>query len=104
MAKEYSNDTASADRGGDLGYFKKGDLVESLEQAVIPIPVGEIAGPVTSPAGYHIIKVTDKKTGTSSIDDVRNEIKEKLYREKAQKELTAWIDEVKNAAYIDVRI
>jgi len=104
LAREYSNDTMSAVRDGELGYFKKGDLVESLEQTVLTTPEGEIGGPVRSPAGYHVIKVLDKKKGLSSLDDVRDEIKEKLYREKAEKEVAEWIDEVKSAAYIDLRI
>ncbi|MDA2918619.1 peptidylprolyl isomerase [Desulfobacterota bacterium AH_259_B03_O07] len=104
LAREYSDDPLSAVRGGELGYFKKGDLVENLEQTVLTTPEGEIGGPVKSPAGYHVIKVLEKKEGVSSLDDVRAEIKEKLYREKAEKEVTAWIDEVRSAAYIDLRI
>jgi len=104
LSREYSNDTMSAVRDGELGYFKKGDLVESLEQTILATPEGGIGGPVRSPAGYHVIKVLDKKKGLSSLDDVRDEIKEKLYREKAEKEVAEWIDEVKSAAYIDLRI
>jgi parvulin-like peptidyl-prolyl isomerase len=104
LAREYSNDTISSVKGGELGYFRKGDLVESLENVAYSTPVGEIGGPVESPAGYHIVKVLDKKTKEGDLDDYREEIKEKLYREKAQQELGAWIDEVKSSAYIDLRI
>lgn len=104
LAREYSNDTMSSVKGGELGYFRKGDLVESLENAAYSTPVGEISGPIESPAGYHIIKVLDKKTSEGTLETYREEIKEKLYREKAQKELSAWIDEVKGSAYIDLRI
>lgn len=104
LAKEYSNDTISSVKGGELGYFRRGDLVESLENAAYSTPVGDIAGPVESPAGYHIIKVLDKKTSKGDLDAYREEIKEKLYREKAQQELSAWIDEIKSSAYIDLRI
>jgi peptidyl-prolyl cis-trans isomerase SurA len=104
LAKEYSDDTFSAARGGELGYFKKGDLVQSLEGAVESTPVGGIVGPIESPAGFHVIKVLDKKSAIKSLDEVRQEIKEKIYREKAEKELATWIDEMKRAAYIDLRI
>lgn len=104
LAREYSNDTISSVKGGELGSFRKGDLVEPLENAAYSTPVGEISGPVESPAGYHIIKVLDKKTSEGSLETYREEIKEKLYREKAEKELSAWIDEVKSSAYIDLRI
>ena len=104
LAKEYSDDTFSAARGGELGYFSKGDLVQSLERAVEATPVGGIVGPIESPAGFHVIKVLDKKSAIKSLDEVREEIREKIYREKAEKELAAWIDEMKRAAYIDLRI
>jgi parvulin-like peptidyl-prolyl isomerase len=104
LAREYSNDTISAVKGGELGSFRRGDLVESLENAAYSTPVGEVSGPVESPAGYHIVKVLDKKTNEGTLDDYREEIKEKLYREKAQQELSAWIEEVKSTAYIDLRI
>lgn len=104
LAKEHSDDTFSAARGGELGYFSKGDLVQSLEGAVEATPVGGIVGPIESPAGFHVIKVLDKKTAIKSLDEVREEIREKIYREKAEKELAAWIDEMKRAAYIDLRI
>lgn len=104
LAREYSNDTISSVKGGELGSFRKGDLVESLENVAYSTQVGDIGGPVESPAGYHIVKVLDKKTNEGNLDDYREEIKEKLYREKAQQELGAWIDEVKSSAYIDLRI
>ena len=104
LAGEYSNDTISSVKGGELGSFRRGDLVESLENVAYSTPVGEIAGPVESPAGYHIVKVLDKKTNEGNLDDYREEIKEKLYREKAEQELSAWIDEIKSSAYIDLRI
>ncbi|MBI4228913.1 MAG: peptidylprolyl isomerase [Deltaproteobacteria bacterium] len=104
LAREYSDDTISAVKGGELGYFKRGDLVESLESAAYSTPAGQVGGPVRSPAGYHIVKVLDKKTGEGDLDSYREEIKEKLYREKAQEELSEWINEIKRSAYIDLRI
>ena len=105
LAKQYSKDTSSAERGGDLGYFKKGDMVVELEKAVIETQVGEIVGPVRSTAGYHVIKVTDKKlVEATSLDSVREEIREKLYQEKVEKSIKAWIENVKKTAYIDKKI
>jgi peptidyl-prolyl cis-trans isomerase SurA len=105
LAKEYSKDESSAQNRGELGYFKKGDLVEPLEEAVRGASVGEIVGPVRSPSGYHVIKILDKKrSGKSSLDDYRDEIKEKLYRQKAEKALEEWIENIKKTAYIEVKL
>lgn len=105
LAKKYSKDTVSAERGGDLGYVKKGDLVVSLEEAVKETPVGEIAGPVESPAGFHVIKVLDKREpGESSIDDAREEIRQKIFQDKAQESLKNWVEGVRKTAYIEVKL
>ena len=111
LAEKFSDDESSADNGGDLGYFKKGDLIDSLEYAVIATPVGSITGPVESPAGYHIIKVlersepdydTDSDTELVTIDDAtKNEIRETLMREKAQSQMKTWLDSIRENAYIE---
>jgi peptidyl-prolyl cis-trans isomerase SurA len=105
LAKRYSKDTLSAGRGGDLGYFEKGDLVEPLEGAIKDTPVGRIVGPVKSPDGYHVIKVLDRRdSGHNSIDDVREEIRQTIYRQKVEKALKDWIEDVKKTAYIEVKL
>ena len=120
LAKQYSDDNLSADKGGDLGYFKRGDLIETLEVTVDNTPVGEVSGPVESPAGYHIIKVlertksesaekeskTDEKSDkVPAIDEAtRKEITETLYRQKAEAQLKEWLDKIKEDAYIEVKL
>jgi foldase protein PrsA len=61
LAKEYSKDPGSAEKGGDLGWFGPGKMVKQFEDAAYALKVGEISGPVKSDFGYHIIKLTDKK-------------------------------------------
>ena len=56
IAKEMSTDTASAKKDGNLGYFTKGMMVKSFEEAAFKLQVGEISEPVKSEFGYHIIK------------------------------------------------
>ncbi|HDI51475.1 hypothetical protein DRQ15_03700 [candidate division KSB1 bacterium] len=55
LAKKYSLDP-SARKGGDLGYFGKGELLKEFEEAVLKLKPGEISGVVKTPLGYHIIK------------------------------------------------
>ena len=112
LAEKFSDDASSADNGGDLGYFQKGDLIDSLEYAVTATPVGSITGPVESPAGFHIIKVLERtepdyETEDSdaeliAIDDAtKDEIRETLMREKAQTQLKTWLDGIRENAYIE---
>lgn len=61
LAEEYSNDTASAENGGELDYFSTGDMVPEFEDAAYNMEVDEVSDPVESEHGFHIIKVTDKR-------------------------------------------
>lgn len=61
LARVYSEDTGSAENGGDLGYFGRGAMVKPFEDAAFSANVGEIVGPVKSRFGLHIIKVEDKR-------------------------------------------
>ena len=57
LAREYSKDPVSAQRGGDLGWFTKGRMVPQFENAVFKAKVGEVVGPIRTAYGIHIIKV-----------------------------------------------
>lgn len=60
LAKEYSQDNGSKDRGGEYDYFPKGQMVKPFEDACFNNAPGSIVGPVETDFGYHIIKISDK--------------------------------------------
>lgn len=62
LAKTRSEDPGSGANGGDLGYFKKGQMVKPFEESAFSLPVGAMSGLVKSQFGYHIIKVVDKSS------------------------------------------
>ena len=71
VAKNYSED-GSAEEGGDLGFFGKGQMVPEFEKAAFNAKVGEIVGPVQTQFGYHIIKVAaNKKDKKGNITEVK---------------------------------
>jgi len=60
LAKEYSNDNFSANRGGDLNYQKKGSLEQAVEDFVWTAPIGQVSEVVQTKFGFHIIRVEDR--------------------------------------------
>ena len=74
LARTYSKDPGSAARGGDLGWFGKGKMVKSFEDAAVKARPGQIVGPVRTPFGYHIIKVLARDNREVKISDIHMSI------------------------------
>ena len=89
LAKKYSEDEGSAKNGGDLDFFGRGRMVPEFDTAVFAMEPGTISDLVKTQYGYHIIKMTDKKAGTTkAIADVRQQITDQLAFERAQAQAT----------------
>ncbi len=85
LAKKYSMGP-SAKNGGELGWFKKGEMVPEFEKVAFSLKKGEISEPVKTRFGYHIIKVEDIKPGrTKKLKEVKKEIIKEIQREKVNK-------------------
>lgn len=96
LAAEYSTDTETADNGGSLGYFGKGDMVEEFEDVAFNLDKNKVSDPVKTEYGYHIIKVTGKKEAKkANLEDSKEVIKETLLSERLQEEYPVWLAEVK---------
>ncbi|MGN7115365.1 peptidylprolyl isomerase [Lysinibacillus odysseyi] len=95
LAHEYSTDTVSAENGGELGYFSKGQMVEEFENAAFAMKVGEVSKtPVKTEHGYHIIKVTDKKAAVkANFESAKEEARKKLVEERVNEQYQAWVEE-----------
>lgn len=79
IAKEHSDDSGSAALGGDLGFFGRGVMVKSFEDKIFSMQLDEISDIVETDFGLHVIKLTDiKEEKRSSLEDVREQIADKL--------------------------
>lgn len=82
LAKKYSID-ATASRGGDIGFFRQGQLVPEFEKACMKLNVGQTGEILHTQFGYHIIKLTDKReAATLGLEDARRAIEAELIRKK----------------------
>src|SRR5437764_2965711 len=83
LARKNSQDTGSASTGGDLGWFGHGMMVKPFEDAVFGMKEGEIAGPVQSDFGFHIIRLTGIQAAKARpYEEVKKELAEQLSRDK----------------------
>ena len=94
LAKEFSQDPGSAENGGDLGCLGKGETVPAFEKAIFNADKGEIAGPVETEFGYHVIEVTDvRRKSTQPLSEVETQIREQLSTDQQAEEFAAWVQE-----------
>jgi parvulin-like peptidyl-prolyl isomerase len=101
MALKYSDDPSVKSNKGDLGYFKKDEILKAVSDVAFILPVDILSEPVLSELGFHLLMVTDKKKAEKK---PFNEIKDQLYQEEHQKifpeQFKKYIDNLKSQAII----
>lgn len=102
LAKANSED-GSAANGGDLGYFKKGDMVKPFEDAAFGLEQGGISDVVETQFGYHVIKLVDKKAAhTLTYSEVEKDIERFLTNKQKRDVLDKYIGDIKKNAKIEI--
>lgn len=101
LAREFS-EGPTAPRGGDLGFFVKGQMVPEFDAAAWAMKPGEISDPVRTQFGFHIIKVDDRQAAKSmSFEDAKPLIEMKLQEPKLREAMTKTLDALKANATIE---
>ncbi|MBV9439581.1 MAG: peptidylprolyl isomerase [Candidatus Eremiobacteraeota bacterium] len=103
LAKQYSTDPSSKDKGGELGFFGRGQMVPQFQDAAFGANVGQIVGPVKSPFGYHIIQVEEKKPATkATFANTRDQIHQQLLQQQEAQQFPVFLNGLRSNAKIDV--
>ena len=99
LAKKYSQDPGSAEKGGDLGVFGRGAMVKPFEDAVFSMSPGAVSDLVESEFGYHIIKLTEIKGQAQTYDDVKPQIRAELMYQKSLSKFSEQAENFSNMVY-----
>ena len=100
LAKQYSLDAISAAKGGDVGYFSTGSMVEPFEAAAFSLKKGETSGIVKSQFGYHIIRVADSRL--RKFPGPEKDIEKVALQEKQENTFKRWYANIRNNAKIEI--
>jgi len=105
VATLYSDDKASADAGGDLGFFTKGEMLPELEREIFKMNVGAVSNVIKSTQGLYLLKVTEKRGGaTLSFDESKNRVMEDYYREEVTKRYIKWLSDLKARSNVEIKL
>src|ERR1700687_419386 len=103
LAKALSDDTATKEKNGDLGFFSRDDVLKSFADAAFSLKPGKLSGLVRTEYGFHIIKVFERRApGTVPLADVRADIQNYLEQEEREKQAHTYVEGLKQQAKIEI--
>jgi peptidyl-prolyl cis-trans isomerase SurA len=102
LARQMSQD-GSAQQGGDLGWANPGMFVPEFEQVMNRLRPGQIAEPLVSRFGVHLIEVTDRRNAPMSDQEQRTMARNALREKKLDEAYAAWVEDIRGRAYVEMR-
>ena len=104
LAKEFSNDTGTANLGGDMGWFVKGAYGSKIAEMLTDTKIGEISEPFLSDAGWHILEPLATRTEDKTAEAERDKARQTLGSRKAEEEYGNFLRQIRAEAYIEIRL
>lgn len=102
VAQEVS-EGPSAKNGGSLGVFGRGEMVPEFERAAFTAEPNQLVGPIRTAFGWHLIWVEERVAQEQSADAMEAQIRAQIYEAEVERAFKQYLEELKKAAYIDVR-
>jgi peptidyl-prolyl cis-trans isomerase SurA len=104
LAKRYSEDPATAADGGELGMYTKGQLSSQIEDAVFKLDKGALTDVIQTKTGFMILRVDEHfQAGEQPLEAVQEEIQNKIYQEKMDPQMRAYLAELREQSYVVVK-
>jgi len=104
LARETSDDAATRNDGGDLGYFGRDMLPKAIEELVFAMKVGEVRGPIRVDRGFHVIKLIDRKLkDPKPFDEVKDDIRMQLRQKDMERQTKIYLAELRKKTLVDIR-
>jgi len=103
MAHAHSDDTSSATKGGDLGWFKPGTMVPQFEAAMEQLQIGDISPVIQTSFGYHIIEVLGRRSHDDADELIKKRARQVLKNRKIAEKTEEFYRKIQDEAYIEIR-
>lgn len=104
LARSFSEDRASAVKGGDLGWVDHGALVPQFEDAMRELAIDELSTPVQTQFGWHLIQVLGRRDRDDGGRFERDQAKDALFKRKVEEETELWLRRIRDEAYVEIRL
>ncbi|QFY41910.1 molecular chaperone SurA [Candidatus Methylospira mobilis] len=104
LAKGHSDDKGSAVKGGDLGWVQPGALVPAFESTMNALAIKQLSEPVQTQFGWHLIQVLERQESDDTVEYLKNQAREEIFRRKVDEETELWIRRLRDEAYVEIRL
>jgi len=105
LAETYSDDPATKNTGGDLGWIERGTIATEWEVIVFAMSKDETRGPVNGPRGLHVFHVSElKDSKQEEYEAVKEKLRNELYRAELDKQTRLWVDELRKKAHFEIKL
>lgn len=104
LAKSFSEDPGSALNGGDLNWIDPNSLVPEFREVMAKTPSGQLSEPFKSPYGWHVLEVLGRRATDSSEQYREQQAMNVLRNRKYDEELQAWLRQIRDEAYVEIKL
>lgn len=103
LSTEFSEDT-SAKNGGLSDWIKPGEMISEIDSIIFKMKKGEVSEVIETPMGYHVFRVEElREREKKTFEEAREDIYQKIFRDKSIKRFHEWMTELKRGAYVSIR-